>query len=79
MMDNETMQKAKDLVRQRGRAANGLAIAQQQLRNAQRTIEFYTPVVARLENECQELDAQLKALGFHDVGHAKGVIAKENQ
>lgn len=71
MMDNETLKTAEELVRRRSQAGNGLKHARQELLNAQKAVDFYTPVAMQFEAECRALDEQLKALGFHDSGHAK--------
>jgi hypothetical protein len=78
-MDSETLKTAEELVRRRNQAGNGLKHARQELLNAQKAVGFYAPVAVQFEAECRALDAQLKALGFHDSGHAKGMIAKGAQ
>lgn len=76
-MDAEKRYQLELLIARRGRYQNGLTVAQDNIRGAQNTIAFWTPKVVEFERLVAELDREIKAAGFHDVGHAKGELAKE--
>lgn len=76
-MDAEKRYQLELLIGRRERYRNGLTVAQDNIKGAQNLISFWTPKVVEFERLVAELDREIRATGFHDVGHAKGELAKE--
>lgn len=75
-MDAEARQRLEELIARRGRYGNGALVSTGKLLEAQNLVSFWTPLLVEYERLNKELDAEIKALGFHDVGHAKGELNK---
>ena len=55
---------------------HSLREAQHQLTRATAAVDYWREHVNRLSLDREALEKELKNLGFHDVGHARGALSK---
>lgn len=78
-MGIENRQELDALVQKAWGARFQLMCAERRVAEATAAIMQYTPEIVQRTNELREISQQIRAAGYHDVGHLKGALAKPEE
>lgn len=72
----ENTDQVKEVVRLAMSVRAGLDFAQGELKKHRTSVDYWEEQERRLSRERDEYQRQIKALGFHDIGHARTELGK---